>query len=251
MAKIKIKSKKHSEYSTALKLGEKEYHIQTEGGSEKNPLITTAAYLQGSIIDIVKTPYDPAKGSSPEELAELMKEQHEEMLYKLKSEHEEKPREKPKVSRREYIRAVKSFLARKQLKDALMIIEEAVNAYPHDPFLLSYYGYLQAFVKKDYKNGMQMCKDAMEMLKKKMPVGGEFYYPVFLLNIGRVYLLSGRKDHALNAFKRGLGYDPTDRDLLGEIQRLGVRKKPPVPFLPRDSFINKYLGKALHKMRPK
>jgi hypothetical protein len=31
------------------------------------------------------------------------------------------------------------------------------------------------------------------------------------------------------------------------MQKLGVRKKPPVPFLDRSNPINKYIGKLLNK----
>jgi hypothetical protein len=63
------------------------FHIQTEDGGIKNPFITTLIYRSGTIIGSKKTGYaDIIKVEMLEQVVEdLMKEQHKEMLRRLKS----------------------------------------------------------------------------------------------------------------------------------------------------------------------
>jgi len=63
------------------------FHIQTEDSGIRNPLITTLLYRGGSIIASKKTDYsDIIMADMLEKVVEdLMKEQHKEMLRRLKS----------------------------------------------------------------------------------------------------------------------------------------------------------------------
>ena len=63
------------------------FHIQTEDGGTKNPYITTLLYLGGTIIASKKTSYsDIIKIEMLDQVVEdLMKEQHKEMLRRLKA----------------------------------------------------------------------------------------------------------------------------------------------------------------------
>jgi hypothetical protein len=78
-------------------------------------------------------------------------------------------------------------------------------------------------------------------------LGSEFFYPVFYLNLGRAYLKDDKKNDAVRAFQEGLKNDPENRDILWEMQKLGTRKKLPLPFLSRSNPINVYLGKLFSK----
>lgn len=63
------------------------YHVQTEDGGLKNPNIVTLLYRDGTILASKKTSYaDIARVDNLKEVVEdLMKEQHKEMLRRLKS----------------------------------------------------------------------------------------------------------------------------------------------------------------------
>jgi len=65
--------------------GEK-FHVQTEDSGINNPQITTLLYRGGSIISSKKISYaDILKTENLEDVVtELMKEQHKEMLHRLK-----------------------------------------------------------------------------------------------------------------------------------------------------------------------
>ena len=146
-----------------------------------------------------------------------------------------------------YLRAVKAHLRKGNQKEAFSLLQDAALHYPDDPFILSYYGCLQALVDKKYRAGVEKCKRALSLIKKESSFGEDMLYPVFYLNLGRAYVAAGKKKEALEAFERGRKYDNSNRDILMEMRRLGSRKKAPVPFLDRSNPINKYIGLILRK----
>ncbi len=146
----------------------------------------------------------------------------------------------------DYLRAVKAHLRNGRRKDAFRILQQGAVQFPEDPLILSYSGCLQALVDKKYRSGVETCRKAITLLKKSETFGEEVLYPVFYLNLGRAYVAAGKKKDAIEAFNNGLEYDNTNRDLLQELRSLGIRKKPPVPFLDRSNPVNKYIGMILH-----
>lgn len=148
----------------------------------------------------------------------------------------------------EYLRAVKAHLKSGRQKSAYSVLLEAVVRYPKDPLILSFYGCLQAVVDKKYQRGVDTCKKAINLFQTKETFGEEaLYFPVFYLNLGRAYLAGGKKKSAVDAFTKGLKYDNSHPDLKRELRGLGIRKRPPLPFLGRSNPINKYIGMLLHK----
>jgi tetratricopeptide (TPR) repeat protein len=146
----------------------------------------------------------------------------------------------------DYLRAVKAHLRAGKRKDAFRLLQQGSVQFPEDPLILSYYGCLQAIVDKKYRSGVETCRQAITLLKRSETFGEEVLYPVFYLNLGRAYVAAGKKKDAIEALNKGLEYDNSNRDLLNELRALGMRKKPPVPFLERSNPINKYIGMILH-----
>ncbi|MBI4684944.1 MAG: hypothetical protein HY755_07070 [Nitrospirae bacterium] len=179
----------------------------------------------------------------PAMIDEIMQKQHQLTITMFKA---EKMKEAKTPS--DYLEDAKNLLIRKKYKKALEILVDALAQYPDNPFLLSYYGCLDAIVNKNYKSGIDTCKMAIELLKQKLPFGEEFFYPVFYLNLGRAYLAAGRKKYALDTFTKGINMDSENTDLLMELKGLGIRKKPTVPFFKRSNPINKYIGILLRKL---
>ena len=243
MKKIRIQSKRTSEFSTTVRVKGINYHIQTEPGSDKFPYFTTNAYFGGSIVDTLKSPYPSRQGVNEAEIKALMRNQHEEMLQRLKGKHVES-----KLAKGEYFKKIMNHIKRRKFSEALNLSDDAITVYPDNPFLISFNGFLKAVVRKEHKEGLSLCKDALRLYRKDMAVGGEFYLPVLYLNLGKTYLVAGKKDFALDAFRKGLEFDSTNRDIINELIKLGIRKSPLIPFIPRDSFINKYIGMLLSKI---
>jgi tetratricopeptide (TPR) repeat protein len=150
------------------------------------------------------------------------------------------------VTPADYLRLVKAHLRNGKQKDAFRVLQQGSVMYPDDPVILSYYGCLQALVDKKHRSGVDTCKKAIILLKKKRSSGEEVLYPIFYLNLGRAYIAAGKKKDAIDAFEKGLQYDYGNSDLKKELRGLGTRKKPLVPFLDRSNPINKYIGILLH-----
>ena len=147
----------------------------------------------------------------------------------------------------DYLRAVKASLRQGNQKEAFSLLQQAALQYPDDPFILSYYGCLQALVDRKYRAGVEKCKKALSLIQRESSFGEEMLYPGFYLNLGRAYVAAGKKDDALDAFKKGLKYNSGHRDILNELRALGKRKKAVVPFLDRSNPINKYIGLILRR----
>jgi tetratricopeptide (TPR) repeat protein len=156
----------------------------------------------------------------------------------------EKPRERKMVS--VYLKEVKNLIRDDNLEGALRTLDKALTEHPFNALLLSYYGYLDAIVNKNYERGMDLCKTAVAIFKEESREEGslrhEGFHAVLYLHLGRTYLAGGIKKSAVKAFKQGLEADPKDPYLLSEVRRIGIRRKPIFPFLKRSNPINKYIG---------
>jgi tetratricopeptide (TPR) repeat protein len=243
---IKITSKHGTEFDSEVTLGREKYHVQTEWGGAQKPHITTRAYLKGQVLFTRKTDCADIINSPDMSAAvrERMVEQHQSAMATLKAERSTKTK-----TTSDYLDEAKNFLKTKNKRAALRVLNEALEHYPDDPFILSYYGCLEAVANKNYTHGIETCLMALENLKMRVPFGQEFFYPVFYLNLGRAYLAAGRKEEAVGAFNKGIHIDGENKDLIWEIKKLGTRKKPAVPFLKRSNPINKYIGMLLHSSR--
>ncbi len=146
-----------------------------------------------------------------------------------------------------YLSKVNSLLKKGKENDALLILKYALKMIPDDPFLLSYYGCLTAIVERKAAHGAKICKNAIEIVKKSRLLG-EFIHPVFYLNLGRCYYAGGQRKRAIDAFEQGLRMDPQDPNILQELRRIGLRKKPPISFLPRNNPLNKYIGLLISRL---
>ena len=107
------------------------------------------------------------------------------------------------------------------------------------PELLSYLSYCMAAERGQIAEALKLCNDALSQ---------EPDNPVHYLNLGRIYLHAGKKEEALLTMRKGLsiGEDETLRSIL---EKIGTRGKPALSFLPRNSFLNKYIGLLLHRLK--
>jgi tetratricopeptide (TPR) repeat protein len=148
-----------------------------------------------------------------------------------------------------YLRPVLARLRKGEQKEAYDLLQHAFLEYPDDPFVLSYYGWLQAVVDKKYRAGVDKCQQAISIIQKLAAFNEDMLYPLFYLNLGKAYVAARRKRDAFDAFEKGLEYDKSNREIRMEIRALGSRKKAVVPFLDRSNPINKYLGKVVNKKK--
>jgi len=131
------------------------------------------------------------------------------------------------VHRRAFLEALAYFeaavrLARRQGSDAVPMK------------YLSYYGLCLAVCSKRFDEARTICETA---------VRGEFYNPDLYWNLGRVHLRAGDRQRAFAAFVQGLRLNSRHAGLVGEIRRLGIRKRPMVRFFQRSHPLNRILGR--------
>ena len=219
----------------------KKYLVLTENLPGEH-LITTRIYLGGTILSAKKVDYKKIMNTQDPErkIRDLMQSEHEQALSMLGM---EKTKEEETT-----VYYVKKLLKRKKYESALKLVTAALEQYPDEPILLSYYGYLEALVNKNYTRGINTCLKAREMVLEKAISGRDFFNPVLYLNLGRAYLAAGSKEDAFEALRMGLIFGNENEDLLCELRELGMRKKPIVPFLQRSNPVNKYIGKVLHSL---
>ncbi|NJD57399.1 MAG: hypothetical protein FIA94_13490 [Nitrospirae bacterium] len=241
---IKVTSRKLHEFSSNITVDNITYHVQTEDMGKKTCKIISNIYLKGKVVKSKKSDYGHLTKLKDFEsrLGSMMERHHKSAIDEFAAEQLRKQKGKS-----DFFSEVQQLLRRGNSKQALETLREALAKFPSDPFLLSYYGCLIAIVENNPREGIAICEAAVKSLETSMPFGAEFFYPVFYLNLGRAYLKGRKKSEAISVFQKGLKHDPENKDLKWEMQKLGARRKPALPFLHRSNPINKYIGMLLYK----
>ena len=120
---------------------------------------------------------------------------------------------------------------------ALDFFRQAV-ARENTPVACSYLAYCRAKIEGIYKEAVEVCMEA----RKEDPKNSEIY-----LNLGRIHLLAENRKQAIQVFRLGLRQGRNNR-IAAELEALGLRKSPPIPFLERSNPLNKIVGKLLTKL---
>jgi tetratricopeptide (TPR) repeat protein len=102
---------------------------------------------------------------------------------------------------------------------------------------LSYFGLCLALVQRKIKPAIDLCKRAIEL---------QFYNVDHYANLAGVYVAAGHRKKAIETIDQALKSHPDDEALLEVRRQLGIRSRPPVPFLDRSNPINVSLGQARH-----
>lgn len=132
-----------------------------------------------------------------------------------------------------------SCYSQKKLQDARKLFSRACEIKPEDPRYASYCGLLLALVMRKLKEAEKLCDGAIKLDAKSVDL---FY------NLGRVYLMQGRRADALQAFRRGLLIDPDNMVIHRELENIGTRKKSVFPFLSRSNPLNRFAGMLRSKL---
>lgn len=243
---IKISTARGTEFSSDVVIHNEKYLIETDCGTAKHPVITTQIYLKGSILDSIKTNYSDLLDDVNAEarVIERMRKQHQSCVNRMQA--EKRRREK---SLADYAAEVKQLIESKRYEEAFSTLAEKLELHPDDPTLLSYRGLLEGLQHKRYRDGISICKKAIESVRKKMLFGSEFFYPVLYINLGKTYLAGGNRREALTAFRKALKVDRDNAELKAIFAEIGVRRSPSISFLPREHLLNKYIGKLTYRRR--
>ena len=124
--------------------------------------------------------------------------------------------------------------------EALADVGRALGTSPDNPIYLSYAGLLAALANQRFRDGEQLCLEALKMRHN---------HPQLYLNLAQVYQKAGRFQDAVEVLEKGFrsaGRDPKIRCALNAL-RQRVRRKPVFSFFERSNPINRVLGKWRHR----
>ncbi|MBF0559627.1 MAG: hypothetical protein HQL08_12705 [Nitrospirae bacterium] len=120
---------------------------------------------------------------------------------------------------------------------ALASFEKALEL-EDNPSVYSYFALCIAKERGQVRKAIALCEEAMQK-----DTANTAHY----LNLGKILLHAGKRDDAIMVFRGGLQYG-IDPLIIDELNRLGTRKPPVIPFLKRSNPINKYLGIILNRL---
>lgn len=120
---------------------------------------------------------------------------------------------------------------------ALLIFQDAAKV-KTTPVLCSSLAYCLARERRQMQKSISLCTEAVAV---------EPANPVHYLNLGRIYLLAGKKGLAIQSFRRGLKTGKNSQ-IVAELKTLGLRKGPLLTALPRSHPLNRYFGFVLHRL---
>jgi tetratricopeptide (TPR) repeat protein len=143
----------------------------------------------------------------------------------------------PNLDAREFFAKGEEELDKGDWLSALASFERAVQL-ECSPVHCSFLALCIAKERGLYLQAIAICEEAIAM---------EPANPVHYLNLGRIHLLRGEKGDGIRVFREGLKAGRHPR-IIVEMEKLGIRKPPVIPFLSRDSPINKYLGKIFSRL---
>lgn len=105
---------------------------------------------------------------------------------------------------------------------------------------LSYLGLCLGMARLRTQEAVQFCRRAVSL---------ESYNPDFRFNLARVLLSVGRRRAAHEVLQQGLAIEPGHEGILRCMERMGFRRRPPIPFLARSNPINVFIGRQLASIR--
>lgn len=118
--------------------------------------------------------------------------------------------------------------------EALIFFEQA-DSQQCTAMSRSYLAYCLSKVKHQHRRAISLCKSAM----RDEPLNADHY-----LNLGRIYLLAGKRSQAMHIFRRGIKLGP-DPKLIAELEKFDRRQPPLFSSLHRSHPFNHYTGKVL------
>lgn len=120
--------------------------------------------------------------------------------------------------------------------------EHLSRAYLTDPQSARFrsgYALALALVRGQFLGAVELARAAVRQ---------EFYNPDLYLNLARIYIAFDCKAEAIRYMRRGLMVDPENERLRRKLAELGLRRRPPIRFLPRGHLLNRMLGRAHARM---
>jgi len=111
-----------------------------------------------------------------------------------------------------------------------------------DPFPGYFYSYLGVAIARcegQKRKGIQLARYGVDLDPRD---------PESRLNLARTYLIIHNRRRAVKQLSIGLRLSPTHKALRSLRTEIGYRRRPIIPFLSRDFFLNQWMGRLTHRM---
>ena len=108
----------------------------------------------------------------------------------------------------------------------------------NDARVLSNYGLTLVLVEGDRQRGIRFCEEALRRGLQTTET---------LVNLARALVVTRNKEQAVRALRKAMELAPDDPRVTAEFVALGLRRPPPIPWLPRNFIVNKWIGKLTWK----
>ena len=118
-------------------------------------------------------------------------------------------------------------------KAAHEIFQRAWRRNLNDPRVLSNYGLTLVLVEGDRQRGIRFCEEA---LRRGLATTET------LVNLAKALVVTRNKEQAVRALRKAMELAPDDPRVGLEFAALGLRRPPPISWLPRSFFLNRWLG---------
>jgi len=119
------------------------------------------------------------------------------------------------------------------LFEAAIELERRKGGSGIQPRYLSYYGVCLAVYADRVREGIYFCREA---------IAREGYNAELHLNHARSLLAADKRREAHESLVRGLSFQPGHREIRILLKKMGIRKRPVLPFLERENLVNVKLG---------
>jgi Flp pilus assembly protein TadD len=126
-----------------------------------------------------------------------------------------------------------------QSYEAIEYLRHAAETNQQNPYYLSFLGVSVARAQRKWAAAVQLCETALALRRNEVQL---------YLNLAEVYVAAGRRDDAVAVLDRALLCASMDVRVRRARADLGKRSSPILPFLEREHFLNRNLGKLRHRM---
>ena len=118
----------------------------------------------------------------------------------------------------------------------------ALESDKYNPYYTSFLGLAIARAEEEWADALELCEGAVQVKPKEMQ---------FHLNLAEVYALAGLRGQALDTLDKALLLFGNDSRLKRARKKADSRRASLLPFLERENFLNRGLGRLRHSILKK
>jgi len=122
---------------------------------------------------------------------------------------------------------------------ALVKLRRAFESDKHNPYYISFLGLSMARAEQTWDQALELCETAVQLKRKEIQ---------FHMNLIEVCALAGLRDKTLDKLDSALRLFGDDARLKRARSKVVKRQAPVLPFLERNHFLNRELGKLRHRV---